>query len=333
MLLRSATNFIKEAGDVWRFTIFGVLFFLVLQLSLSFSPSTTQPRCAPVNPPPVSGTLVQPPAISGVLFINEALLEPNSTWNCSEYNTHNTSNDSWIEIYNSQDQAFDLYAAHTVIDSGPNTNLFYLPFGSAIAPHGFLVVFPRASWEFSSTETATWRLLIGNTVVDEVKIPPMGEDQSYARIPDGGSSWAITSVPTIDSSNMASGVSPTATRTKAEATATARANRDNGGTSYRGGGSSSGGGSSNGGNSDGGNGNDPGTFHSKQIDGVQPTWKNLHHPDLVATAPPTVIQQAGNVFSSGNNSEMDVPHRILLTMLVIALTLSLLWCWRLFRTP
>ena len=331
MFLRSATNFVKEDGNVWRFTIFGVLFFLVLQLSLSFSPSTTQPHCAPVNPPPVSGTLVQPPTSRGVLFINEALLTPHSTWNCSEFNTYDTGHDSWIEIYNAQDQPFDLYSVHTTIDGGPNTNPFYLPFGSAIAPHGFLVVFPRMDANFSSTETATWRLLIGDIVVDEVKIPPMGEDQSYVRILDGGSSWTITSAPTIDSGNMASVVPPTATRTKAEATATARANRNNGGTSYGGGGSSSGGGSD-GGNGDGSNGNSPATTHSKQIDGVQPTWNSLHHPDVVATAPSTVIQQAANIFPSGNTNELDVPRKLLLTQLVIALTLALLWCWKLFHT-
>ncbi len=332
MLLRSATNFIKEDGNVWRFTIFGVLFFLVLQLSLSFSPSTTQPHCAPVNPPPVSGTLVQPPAISGVLFINEALLTPHSTWNCSEFNTYDTGHDSWIEIYNAQDQPFDLYSVHTTIDCGPNTNPFYLPFGSAIAPHGFLVVFPRMNANFSSTETATWRLLIGGIVVDEVKIPPMGEDQSYARIPDGGSSWVIASAPTIDSGNMASVVPPTATKTKAEATATARADRNNRGIPNGNGSGNGSGGNSDDGNSDGGNGDNAGTTHGQRSDGVQPIWNSLHHPDAVATAPPTVIQQAGNIFPSGNTSELDVPHKLLLTLLVIALTLALLWCWRLFRT-
>ncbi len=312
---------------MWRFTIFGVLFFLVLQLSLSFSPSTTPPHCAPVNPPPVSGTLVQPPAMSGVLFINEALFAPHINWTCN-VSTPNNANDSWIEIYNSQDQAFDLYAARATLDCGANTDPFYLPYDSAIAPYGFLVVFPLLGNHTCAT-TSTWRLLIEGTVVDEVKIPPMELDQSYARIPDGGSSWAITSVPTIGNSNMASVVSPTATRTKAKATATARANRDNRGPSYRSGGGSSDGGSGNGGNSDGGN--STGTFHSKQIDGIQPTWKSLHHPDLVATTPPTVLQQAGNVFSSVSNNGLDIPRKILLTLLVIALAFALLWCWRLFR--
>jgi hypothetical protein len=315
---------------VWRFTIFGVLFFLVLQVSLSFSPSTTQPHCAPVNPPPVSGTLVQPPAISGVLFINEALFSPHANWNCSDANAPNNANDSWIELYNSQNQAFDLYSAHTTLDCGAGTNPFYLPFGSAIAPYGFLVVFPLMG-NVSCSSTATWRLLIGGTVVDEVKIPPTELDQSYARIPDGGPSWAVTSIPTIGSSNMGSVVSPTATRTKAEATATARASRNNGGNSYRSGGGSSNGGSGSGGNSDSGSSNGTGTVHGKQIDGIQPTWKSLHHPDLVATAPPTVLQQAGNVFSSVSNDGLDMPHKIFLTLLVLALAFALLWCWRLFR--
>lgn len=307
-----------------RSTIFGVLFLVVLNLSLSFIPSTVQHGCAPVTPPMVSGTLVQPAASRGVLFINEALLAPHSIWNCGEFKTYDSGNDSWIEIYNAQDQPFDLYAVHTTIDCGANTNPFYLPFGSAIAPHGFLVLFPRMDGSFSSTETATWRLLIGGTVVDEVKIPPMGEDQAYARVPDGGSTWAISSNPTIDSSNMASVVPPTATRTKAESTATARVGKRNRGTVYEGKGSNN-----SDGNSSGGNG--AGTKSGQQIDGVQPAWKNLHHPNLVATTPPTAIQQAGNIFSQVHNGELDVPHKILLTLLIIALGFTLLWCWRLFR--
>jgi hypothetical protein len=52
----------------------------------------------------------------------------------------------------------------------------------------------------------------------------------------------------------------------------------------------------------------------------------------VATAPSTVIQQAANIFPSGNTNELDVPRKLLLTLLVIALTLALLWCWKLFHT-
>ena len=300
---------------------------ILLLLTLVVTPSffvfaATKHGCAPVTPPTVPGTLVQPSATHGSLFINEALLTPHSTWNCSEVGVYSTTNDTWIEIYNVQNQPFDLYSVHTSIDSGPNTNPFYLPFGSSIAPHGFLVVFPRLDPNFLATETSTLRLLIGGIPVDEVSIPALGEDLSYARIPNGGSTWVITSVPTIDANNALSVVLPTPTRTKAEATATARA------TSGRSKGSGSSHGSSGG---TYGNGSSSGSGNSQQqVDGVQPTWNSLKYPDKITTIPSTGTQSS-SVAVPVNNNDQDIPRKILLTLLVIAFSAALFWCWRLFR--
>jgi len=309
---------------VRRLTILGVTLLLVLTLTPALTVASAKHGCAPVVPPAVSGPLVQPTATRGILFINEALLVPHSTWNCSELGTYSPVNDSWIEIYNAQDQPFDLYSVHTSIDGGPNTNPFYLPFGSAIAPYGFLVVFPRLDANFSSTETATWRLLIGSVVVDEVTIPALGEDQSYARAPDGSPSWIIASTPTIDASNISSVMPPTATMTKAEARATARAEKNNGGSNASGRGRGSGGG----GGSTYGNGTV--TTNGQQIDGVQPTWTSLHHVGTASTAP-VVTQQGNNTIVQASDGALDIPHKILLTLLVVALALALFWCWWLFR--
>lgn len=307
-------------------TIIGVLLLLILALTPSLASASTRHGCAPVTPPAVSGTLVQPTATQGTLFINEALLTPRSVWNCSELGTYTDTNDTWIEIYNTQNQPFDLYCVHTSIDSGPNTNPFYLPFGSAIAPHGFLVVFPRLSSSFLATETSTWRLLIGGIPVDKVTIPLVGEDQSYARVPDGSPTWVITSTPTIATSNIASVVPPTHTRTKAEATATARISGNKKGEgSSRSGISESGGGIYD-------NGNGTPTVSQQQVDGVQPTWVSLKHPAVVSTTPATSTQ-ASNPMLQASSSDVDIPHKILLTLLVIAFVATLFWCWRLFRAP
>ena len=310
-------------------TLASILLLLTLVLTPSFVLVAKKHGCAPVAPPAISGTLVQPPASRGILFINEALLTPRSTWNCSEVGTYTATNDTWIEIYNAQNQPFDLYSVHTSIDCGPNTNPFYLPFGSSIAPYGFLVVFPRLDSNFLATETSTWRLLIEGTPVDEVSIPLLGEDQSYARVPDGSPTWVITSTPTIDANNISSVIPPTPKRTKVEATATARATsgstKDSG--SNRGGtGGSSGGVYGNGnGTTDTGNG-------QQQGNGVQPGWSTLKHPGGVTVTPTTDTRQASNIALQVSSNEMDVPHKILLTLLVIALTAALFWCWRLFRT-
>ncbi len=300
---------------------------ILLLLTLAVIPSFFVPvaikhRCAPLTPPTVPGTLMQPSATYGTLFINEALLVPHSTWNCSEFGVFTNANDTWIEIYNAQNQPFDLYSVHTNIDSGPNTNPFYLPFGSSIAPYGFLVIFPRLDSNFSATETSTVRLLIGSTPIDKVSIPPTGEDQSYARIPNGGSTWVVTSVPTIDANNASSVIAPTPTRTKAEATATARTTSGN----NKGSGSSSGSGGS-----AYGNGNSAGSGNAQQqVDGVQPTWNSLKYPDKI-TAPPSTSTQSNSVAIPQNNNGLDIPRKILLTLLVIAFSAALFWCWRLFR--
>src|SRR5207244_7174065 len=142
-----------------------------------------------------------PPAQPGTLLINEVLTLPHSTWNCSESGTYTPINDAWVELYNPQNQPFDLYSVHSNLDSGPNTNAFYLPFGSAIAAHGYLIVFPRTSEAFLSTEGVILRLIINNVVIDEIIIPSLGADQSYARITNGSTIWQVTSNPTVDASN------------------------------------------------------------------------------------------------------------------------------------
>jgi hypothetical protein len=93
-------------------------------------------------------------------------------------------------LYNPQSQAYNLYAAHASFDTGPNTLPFYLPLGAVIAPHGYLVLFPSM---FSGTLIkANLRLIIAGVTIDQVTIPSLTIDQSYARIPDGSNSWQIT---------------------------------------------------------------------------------------------------------------------------------------------
>ena len=323
-------NSYKGGGHVRFFTLASILLLFTLILTPSFVFAAKKHGCASVTPPHVSGTLGQPAASHGILFINEALLTPRSTWNCSEMGTYTAANDTWIEIYNAQNQPFDLYSVHTSIDSGPNTNPFYLPFGSSIAPYGFLVVFPRLDANFLATETSTWRLLIGGIPVDEVSIPVLGEDQAYARVPDGSSSWVITSVPTIDATNISSVIPTTPTTTKAEATATARATSG----SIKGVGSSNKGGASgrSGGSVGEGSNTSTPTGH-QQTNGVQPGWNTLHPSGVALVTPTTGTQQVGNTTLQVSSNSLDVSHKMLLTLLIIALAAALFWCWRLFRVP
>lgn len=303
----------------------------LLLTHIPFAYAVTKHGCASPTPPAVAGPLYQPAATQGSLFINEVLLTPHSTWNCSELSpAYTPTNDTWVELYNSQSQPLDLYAVHASLDSGPNTNSFYLPFGSAIAAHGYLVVFPRTSFSFVSTESVTWRLIISGIPVDEVKLPPLGEDQSYARIPDGGSTWEITAAPTIDASNAL----PLATPTK-----TTRGSTVGVGTGV-GTGTGVGIGTGAGGSIPGQAGQFSGTSGTggseQQVDGHQPSWNTLASstPDSTSlTANGTSGTSTSVPLPLTSTSTMDVPRKILLTILVVALALALVWCWQIFHRP
>jgi hypothetical protein len=272
---------------------------LVLSMTVTTLHASTSPKhgCAPAIPPPVSSTLSQPSAIRGLLFINEVLLTPHSRWNCSETGKYTQTADAWVELYNSQEQAFDLYAVHAGLDSGFSTNTFYFSTGTAIAPHSFLVVFPRENPSFLMTETSTIRLLINGTPVDEVTVPTLGADQSYARIPDGGTTWQICSTPTIDSSNT---VSPTGPQNK-------------------------------------GNSGAINTGVQTANSGVQPTWTALYFPTATTSTPTVSITPStsnlNDTSSAQPSTDTDLPRKIILTMLAVAFVIALFWCWRLFTSP
>ncbi len=174
--------------------------------------------CLPTAP----GQLSTPPEQAGTLLINEVLLFSKRTWSCpGASSVPSSNNQSWLELYNPQSLSFNLYIARAAIDGGPNMPAMYLPFGTTIAAHGFLTIFPDANIIFPSgaPETFTRRLLFNGTVIDQITIPAkIGPGQpyegySYARIPDGASKWVITNSPTIGSSNILPTPTPKPTRT------------------------------------------------------------------------------------------------------------------------
>ena len=278
------------------------MFFVVALLctaSILFTPNVSAHGCAPPNPPPVAGSPAPAPANKGVVLLNEILLNPQSTWNCSESGTYFVSKDTWIELYNPQNQPLNLYVVHAYLDSGPNTTIYYLPFGSAIAAHGFLVVFPRTVGNFAPEPAPTLRLIIASTTIDEVKVPQLAADQSYARVTDGASKWQVSSTPTIDASNNSSAVSSTPTSTSTSA-------------GYKG--------------HTKGNDNNNAPFAS----GTQPAWSKLQLP-TPTTMPTSSISSTPLPPSLPAGVGSDLPRRIAVTVLAIMLALALLLCWRLFR--
>ena len=148
------------------------------------------------------------------------------------------------------------------------------------------------------------RLLIEGVTIDEIDIPSLNVDQSYARIPDGSSSWQITNTPTIDASNSisqpGSALSPTVSSSNQGSTGTRGASST-----------------------------------PAPILNTQNVWSSLQFPTPASTETPVTRSTATYTpsLSTSVNDDWDTSHRILVTTLIIALALMLFWCWRLFTNP
>jgi hypothetical protein len=310
-----------------------VLFFL--SVTIPFTSLASQHACASPTPPVLSGTTpVQPPASAGNLFINEVLLNPHATWNCSELGTFSSINDTWVEIYNSQDVAYDLFGVNAALDSGPGTNPSYFPKGSTIAAHSFLVVFPRIGNGLFPT-TSTLRLLIsGSVVIDEITLPSlnMPADTSYGRTPDGSTTWQLVTTPTIGASNplpqITTTPSPTPRHTPTP-TPTPHTSRRSGSSSNS---------SQNTPATTNGQTDTTQTTSIPLVDGSQPTWNNMPMPNFAAPSPTatshaTTITSTNAVPVAKTDSADIITKKIVITVVAIALACSLTWCWRLFTAP
>lgn len=279
--------------------------------------------CAPAIPPAVAGSAAPVPATPGIIVINEVLLNPATAWNCSDTAGASSPTDSWIELYNPQSQPLNLYSGHALLDTGPGTNPYYFPLGASIAAQGFMVIFPFTRLSFTSSVSLSVRLVVGGAIIDQVTIPQLNPDESYARMPDGSGKWQITSTPTIDVSNMTGLVTPTPTPTKSSGTSSG--NGSNGNTSS---GSTS-------------NGSTTPSSGTKIVSGVQPSWSKISLPvtptsstvsDTGASTPTTLSAPASTPAPAASDSS-DTPRRIIVTLLLIALAATLFWCWRIFSSP
>lgn len=274
--------------------------------------------CAPDVPPPVAGNPVTAQASPGVVWINEVLSQPRTNWNCSEPpGVFSQSKDSWIEIYNPQTQPLNLYAAHAQLSLDGGSSSSFLPFGAAIAPGGFLVIFPEE--QMAVAPAAAWNVVlsISGVVIDHVVTPPLQPDQSYARVPDGSTTWLYAGHPTIDASNNAidQPITPTATKTPRPTHTPEPTKMPKG---------SGAGGAS-----------------TPSSSGTQPAWNKVQVPAgtaPIANGTTTVDSSTAQPNQSRNAS--STPGNGLsggTLALVIAFSLLLLsavvWCWRLFRTP
>jgi hypothetical protein len=266
------------------------------------------------------------PATPGIVVINEVLSFPQLEWTCTTPNNTSNQENAWIEIYNPQDQPYDLYAAHARIEinGGMQQDQVYpLPLGSLIAAHSFLVVFPATNLPPNGyTQLSSIRLTIPPDVIDEVSPPALAADTSYARVPDGSNNWQIMATPTIASSNNppsdeSPNESPTATAKTASGSNTQNHTTKQKSTNTKSSSSSKGGSSSNSKAST----DTPNT-------GVQPTWSALQLPSAESN---NAALDNTTQHNSSPADPFDPLKKILLTSFIIVFFPALLWCWRLYK--
>jgi hypothetical protein len=309
--------------DNARFIVINIVVSIILiQVSVTCgaSPRAYMPtalaapnvNCA--NPTPPNSGSTAPSATPSVVVINEVLTSPQSQWTCTGKPNYTPNQESgwakyaWVEIYNPQNQPLDLYAAHATFfyetQSTQQHQFYSLPFGSTIAAHGFLVFFPFTNL-FSNgyTQISSVRLTISQTVIDQVSLPPLAVDTSYARIPDGSNHWQITATPTIASSNtISNGASTPTPKPKSTHTRSTRTSND-------------------------------GPSTDTPNPGVQPTWSALRLPSSESNNAET--QQRNSSLSSADSNApadaFDFLKNTLLALFTILFIFTLLWGWRLYR--
>jgi hypothetical protein len=155
-------------------------------------------------------------------------------------------------------------------------------------------------------------------VIDQVSIPGLGINDSYARIPDGSSNWGITTTPTIDARNIetSSTTTPTAkpTISSTQGTTVSTVSSGPGGS---------------------------GSTHPTPVlaTGTQPAWNKLSFPPATTAASSTAsfdnspLVNTPSPASTGSQAGMqDMQHRILLTALLVLLAGALFWCWKVYSS-
>ncbi|HLG78810.1 MAG TPA: hypothetical protein VKX46_20530 [Ktedonobacteraceae bacterium] len=325
-----------------RFTVILCSALLVLSVTSFHVFAAPAHGCMPTTPPAVTGTPVPPPVMAGVLFINEVLTFAGTRWDCPNADVPPSL---WVELYNPQDQPLDLYSLHSNLDSGPDSNKYYVPFGAAVPAHGYLVLFPPGNTFGAAllNGSFTLRFMIGNTPMDQVVVPQLAMDTSYARLPDGSATWQITATPTIGASNtsLLPTATPTDTTTRRHSdTPTATTTRKPTPTPTSKPSGSAGSTHTTYSTTPTAPGPDQTSSTADVTDAnstpaaTQVAWNTLQMPDATPSPPASTNT---TTLSTSSGSPADTPtspppplNRILLSVGALALALGLFWSWRRF---
>jgi hypothetical protein len=113
----------------------------------------------------------------------------------------------WVEIYNNSDVTVDI-SGYKVYDSGGSTGVKekkQIPAGTVLQPRGFFAFTvddgEATGFGLSSGGEEIWFESPKGTIIDNVIFPAMDVVQSYGRMPDGSSNWALLGTITKGAAN------------------------------------------------------------------------------------------------------------------------------------
>jgi predicted extracellular nuclease len=142
-----------------------------------------------------------------VAFANAQSVKINETY------TRGTAGDlDWIEVYNTTSSPVDI-SGYKIYDSGAkggakSKKLF--PANTVLPAKGFAAIVvdtatfvgDTSGFGLSSGGETVWLENAAGTLIDTCAIPALGNDTSYARIPDGSENWAKTTPRSKGKSNV-----------------------------------------------------------------------------------------------------------------------------------
>ncbi|MGL5272236.1 MAG: lamin tail domain-containing protein, partial [Phocaeicola sp.] len=122
--------------------------------------------------------------------------------------TSPSEGNDWIELYNNSDQEIDMEGI-TIYDGGGVSKGYIFTAGTKIAARALMVIETfkenTAGPTFGLSSGGDEVVLIDkdSKEIDNVSVPALATDQSYARIGNGGAGWQIVDVPTKGTDNSA----------------------------------------------------------------------------------------------------------------------------------
>ena len=146
------------------------------------------------------------------LFINEFMAN-NDAAVPGNYNDY----PDWIELYNGGTEAIDLSGMY-MTDDLANPDDWQFPSGTVIDAGGYLVIWAdntpsrggmHASFSLNAIDGAVAVIAAdGETVIDSVVYSEQYDDVSYARLPDGSTSWTYLTATSGSSNALGDSVNP-----------------------------------------------------------------------------------------------------------------------------